>query len=356
MKKKVSVTLAVMACIMFVACGKKENDVVSNENQTTESSIEDSTVVDGTNDNQAKDMQKGALEQSGDEFSLLLPRESDDLYFKPATDDYAYISYGGQADNGDGYYVEDVSLLSFNEDGEVIQEVRRSVSSYFVTAEDFSLKDYVGEEYVSFYTLVDDALYEDMISMCMALDGKYTTYDTSSSLYLKEKAEVVMAANENSVESYYFSKPDTNLLKTFTNEVSEDDIVITKLYPPVTDDYIVRCGENTDPDVVRTETVTCYDEKGNCVKYYHGAVFSSEQATLEALDRLKKVSDYVIRDGNTVVVTTDFDQDGNPIDVPEEEYYQKYYIQESDLSNVFFSKPYLSEEQFKEYVDKRTNY
>lgn len=142
---------------------------------------------------------------------IIYKLHGDNEYFTPITDDYIYIvksnfinNYGNEIQD----YLQEVTLYSFDEVGNLIQSVERQYNSYFLQ-EGFEYRSYIpdySEEEWShiIFDEVDKVFYKDLL----ALYGPNNVIDAVEDMTQKE--EIVFRLNggyEPCEGGYYISKP-----------------------------------------------------------------------------------------------------------------------------------------------------
>ena len=129
-------------------------------------------------------------------------------HFTPITDDYAYVIKNNYPDQGDGYYIQEVELYSFDESGKLVQLIVQDFNAYFLK-EDFDSKSYfpdytdTEQKYVV-YDEAGKAFYTNKLSLYGAdnlLYGGMNEDDTQKEMLMHD------LLTDGQHEGYYFSKP-----------------------------------------------------------------------------------------------------------------------------------------------------
>ncbi len=274
-----------------------------------------------------------------------MPRDTDDVYFQPITDDYIYVLYSSNYGDIYGNDTEEQLLYSFDENGRVVQHLSRSAWSTPLEA-GFNLADHVGgPEYEPFYTVFDTVWYQDVMGMIDSILGGYSHYDDQ--LYYTDKSFVLSDIEGNSLE-YYLSKPDENITKEFENMSQSDEYKILQYIELVTDDYYVEKYVETITEgeftILRDENVIFFDESGRATKYLSLREYGSKEQAQKVYDGATEQIKGIMTIYDNIAV---FDSMQGYIPDSYYEFKSHYYPSE----DRYFSKPYLTSSQFKYWLE-----
>lgn len=353
-KKTIAMILAVTLGLALVACSTKTNSGTNEDTSQTQGSTSDQQI--GTQGMESNTTATNSDNEPNQNFEFLLPRESDDQYFKPATDDYAYI-VNNRFEDDFGDYEERVTLYSFDENGRIVQEITRTTNSYYLR-DDFNLEDYYGETYAKFYTLVGDTTYCDIILETEeGMDSEYDR-DKAYSPFTTGKTQIYREAiSGNNVEVFFSNKTD-HMSVALTNTSSLEDYAIVKYLDLEGKDYYLKGIDypsvNSD-GAMRDESIQVFDEKGECIEYNSAIVFTDAASAQASFDAYAgKLKAYMEVHDNIILEYGGSDSADNYEAIPAYIITTKWnlYKLEEGLGEDYFSVPYLTESQLNMYMNE----
>ena len=369
---------AVILAVTLTACGN--NAEVKQEQTTSTASAtaktEDSAPTSASAKTESvEENQYGIFPNIVYEDYGMVVQEADELYFKPASDDYIVVvnGKGAYSDIEECTFWQNTYLLSFDENGALIQyDVRETYNWEHTSNIDEVIERCDGK-------LVGDSMYYH--------DGYY---DDGYNIW-GQKLLVLTDINNGAIgggaldnlNGIYYSSPLTSeqTAGDYKNTLSEEDFTILSFHTPASDDYTLLKDEiisvealdsyvtggytvhKNDAFSYHTESLKAYDELGACIQYEIIIVCPSnhdaEQYMLYNNGYLEKqpklVVKYDVPDNmelrdNVWLYTFYVDDTGTETDLTAEVVSKWIFGKKSE--NEFWSKPFLTESQLKEALKK----
>ncbi|WP_317855154.1 hypothetical protein [Chakrabartyella piscis] len=291
--------------------------------------------------------------------------DGDDLYFTPLTDDWEIEFDQKYPDNG--------YLYSYDDDGNIIQKLERYVTEaeFRVNSgpsEVFAPEDYVEDTYIN----VGNAYYFNRTFSSSRTYGGFST----------KQGKIKYLAENYDQYDHYFSKPEIDMEQSRLDMYCDtSDFKTLEYATPTTDDYRIA-EQNITPSIYYNQTdtlrffscvwgtVVSYDTSGTPVDIQRIYLFDSESEAKDYTTLMDpKTGEWIYMDeqydnydryGNIVVMKNEatVNLDEQQWFDPAQEEYSKYeavtYFAtfdgyqdavSQDNPAVWFSKPYLTEEQ-----------
>lgn len=373
MKKTIPLLLAAILTFSLTACeetpieSSKITSQVTQEPQngkdTLQNSDESESII-SQSISSSVDEQDDRLFLSiiYDEYNMF-ERESDEMYFTPASDDYILVVQEWNE-------TQVVRLVAFDKKGSVIQyEIRDIRSNWDSLANlDEVLVNNSGK-------LIDDSMYYHGVYY----DDGETAWGQKWDIMLSLKINSLGGTAIDSCNRYhiYTSSPITaeQMLGEYANTLAESDFEILSYHTPISEDYVIAKSKSEVIDVEACETIIggytlhindafsyypetlwSFDEDGNCIQYEMIYVFDSpydaEQFKLATWGYVQKEPRLEVKckepygmelRGNVWLYTFYSDDDGNQIDPCSEELNKAKWWRKAETE--YWSKPYLTETQ-----------
>lgn len=278
---------------------------------------------------------------------LMMKRGGDDTYFKPVTDDYLYVIRGIDTNCEVSSDYEDDYLISYNDEGEIVQYVVRRIDGYF--ASDYF--DPAADEYYSSRpgaVFDGDVLYDDLLK-----SDEIGTKSEGEFINIKGYEIAGLEMYPDECVAYYASKPTENISNTLVNVLSPDDFSIDELVSVRTDDYSLR---QMDYDgsyyygMTRVEELVGFDANGNPIQTAELIIFKNEAGAQTYHDDMVSAGfgDDFELDGNKLIIYAFKNDRGE--EILADFAGQKTYF--TDMDSLYLSKPYYTYAQYKQHIDK----
>lgn len=317
----------------------------AKENVSKEAKVGDTVSLD--KEKKPEVSKESAPKDDEVETLIRLPRDTDETYFTPITDDYMYILEWSNYNDMYGEDTETHSLYSFDENGNVVQAVHREAWTMPLDYSNMNLADaYGGEQYLPYYTFFETVYYYDVLGSVENLHGGYS-HRTDGFTDKFDRYE-----NAYDMDYLYFmSKPDVNLQREINNELSLDDFLILNYIEPTTNDYYIDRAMGPFEDggytILRDENIIFFNEGGKVCDYWVLREYETAEDAQEIYDYCAmyepKIQEIMTVYGNVAVWSTEKGY------VP-----SGYYKEKSRYSvgpNSYMSIPTLTQSQLGYYMD-----